>query len=65
MMYFNPYVGRSPNLSFFGLGPWAIHGIGPKLAYSLIWPNFNTVDPMSNFFGFSESLEKDLSNDVF
>ena len=37
-MYFNPYVGRSPNLSFFGIGPWAIiHGIGPKLAYSPLY----------------------------
>ncbi len=60
-MYFNPYVGRSPNLSFFGIGPWAIiHGIGPKLAYSVIWPNFNTVDPMSKiFFGFLKP-RKDL-----
>ncbi len=45
MMYFNPYVGRSPNLSFFGLGPWAIiHGIGPKLAFCVICPNFTIVD---------------------
>ncbi len=35
------------------------------LAYSVIWPNFNTVDPMSKMFWFSESLERDLSNDVF
>ncbi len=26
--------------------------------------NFSTVDPMSNFLLFSESLERDLSNDV-
>ena len=27
--------------------------------------NFSTVDPMSKFLGFSESLENYLSNDVF
>ncbi len=27
--------------------------------------NFSTVDPMSNILGFSGSLERDLSNDVF
>ena len=32
MMYFNPKFRRGHNLSFFGLGPWAIiHGIA-KLA---------------------------------
>ncbi len=61
MMYFNALICHFSALDR-GL---LIHGIGPKLAYSLIWPNFNTVDPMSIFFGFSESLEKDLSNDVF
>ena len=27
--------------------------------------NFSTVDPMWKFLGFSDSLERDLSNDVF
>ena len=27
--------------------------------------NFSTVDPMSNILLFSESLKRDLSNDVF
>ncbi len=64
MMYFNPYVGRSPNLSLI-FRPWAV-GYNPWYwAEIVIWPNFNTVDPTSKIFLFSESLEKDLSNDVF
>ncbi len=36
MMYFNPTFRWGPNLSFFGLGPWAIiHGIA-KLASTFI-----------------------------
>ncbi len=36
MMYFNPKFCRGHNLSFFGLGPWAIiHGIA-KLANTFI-----------------------------
>ncbi len=36
MMYFNPKFHRGPNLSVFGLGPWAIiHGIA-KLANNFI-----------------------------
>ena len=36
MMYFNPKFRRGHNLSFFGLGPWAIiHGIA-KLANTFI-----------------------------
>ncbi len=36
MMYFNPKIRRGHNLSFFGLGPWAIiHGIA-KLANTFI-----------------------------
>ncbi len=36
MMYFNPKFRLDPNLSFFGLGPWAIiHGIA-KLANAFI-----------------------------
>ncbi len=27
--------------------------------------NFSTVDPMSKILGFSDSLERDLLNDVF
>ncbi len=27
--------------------------------------SFNTVDPMSKILGFSERLERDLSDDVF
>ncbi len=39
-------------MSIFGLGPWA---------EIVIWPNFNTVDPMSKF---SDFLKAYLSNDV-
>ncbi len=36
MMCFNPKFHRGPNLTFFGLGPWAIiHGIA-KLANTFI-----------------------------
>ncbi len=119
MMCCNPKFFQGPNLSFFGLGPWAIiiHGIA-KLAntfISQIWflmtpfelffsklsenpkkfdigstefklwqpkesPNYwierSVVEHLSTaltwvsliqcqkFLGFSESLERDLSNDV-
>ncbi len=38
MMCLNPKFRPGPNLSFFGLGPWAIiHGVA-KLEYSFISP---------------------------
>ncbi len=88
MMCCNPKFCRGPNLSFFGLGPWAIYyswyrQIG-KYFFLLnmnfddtIWEVFSklsenhkivdigyTEDPMSKIIGFSESLERDLSNGV-
>ncbi len=37
MMFSNPKFIWGPNLAFFAFGPWAIiHGIGPKLANSVI-----------------------------
>ena len=116
--YFNPTFCRGPNLSFFGLGPWAvIHGINCQIyKYSYlsnmifndaIWSlfsklsenhdigstefklwqrkessnhldkvdsiveylsaaiNFSTDHPMPKMFWFSESLETDLSINMF
>ena len=37
----------------------------PAVEHLSIAINFSTVDPMSKILGFSESLERDLSNDVF
>ena len=36
-----------------------------QLNYNYTAINFSTVDPMSKILLFSESLERDLSNDVF
>ena len=114
MTCFHSNFRQGPNLSFFGLGPWAIYypwyrQIGKillSLKYDFWWHhlnfflsfqkiiknltlvmaaeriaeplmeggcswtsfnslNFSTIDPMLKIFWFSESLERDLSNDVF
>ncbi len=45
--------------------PEPIDGGGGVVKHLSTAINSSTVDPMSNILGFSESLERDLSNDVF
>ncbi len=53
MTYLNPNFVWGPNLAFFAFGPWAIiHGIGPKLANSLIFQIWTLMNP------FERSLSK-------
>ncbi len=50
MMYFNPKFHRGPNLSFFGLGPWAIiHGT-VKLANTFISQIWFLMTPFERYF---------------
>ena len=50
MMSFNPKFFRSPNLSFFGLGPWAIiHGIA-KLANTFLSQICTLMTPFERYF---------------
>ncbi len=56
-MCLNPKFGWGPNLSFFGLGPWAIiHGIGQKWGNYLIFQIWTSVVP------FERSVSKLLEN---
>ncbi len=85
MMYWNPKFIWDHNLSFFGLGPWAIYPwyrqIGKYFLSEILMTPFEryfsklsenhkivdigyTEDPISTIFWFSESLERDLLNDV-
>ena len=59
MMCFNPKFCWGPNLSFFGLGPWAIiHGIA-KLANTFISQIWFLMTPFELFFSkLSENPKK-------